>query len=332
MRNKTILIITDNLRDQINGVVTTFTNIQTLATGDGYDIVYIDPGQFPHCSALGYPEVKISWPRGIGSKIQTADPDYVHIATEGPIGLAARIWLDQQGWRYNTSYHTKYPEFLKKIYHIPESWTYAYVRWFHKHSGRVLTTTQGMAEELEQNGFQKVIPWTRGVNRDNLQPSKHRSKNAKPVLLSVGRISKEKGLDDLIPLQDRYQIIIVGDGPYRAELESKMPGAEFVGYKSGSDLADYYQQADVFLFPSRTDTFGLVMIEAMSLGTPVAAYPVRGPLDVIEQAVTGTMSEDLSLAVEGALKLDRSRVKTASQKWTWEECWRIFKNNLVEII
>jgi glycosyltransferase involved in cell wall biosynthesis len=187
-----------------------------------------------------------------------------------------------------------------------------------------------MVEDLEANGFEKVIPWTRGVNRDNLTPTKDRIINRDPVLVSVGRISKEKGLDDLIPLQWEFDIIIVGDGPYREELQRRMPSAEFVGYKSGSELADYYQQADVFVFSSRTDTFGLVMIEAMSLGTPVAAYPVRGPLDVIEQEVTGIMDNNLYLAVKAALELDRTRVQTASQKWTWDECWRIFRENLID--
>jgi glycosyltransferase involved in cell wall biosynthesis len=327
--SKTILIITDNLPEQVNGVVTTFKNIEALASSDGYDIVYLDPRQFRYCSAIGYPEVKISWPWRIGSKIQKINPDYVHIATEGPIGLAARIWLDQQGWQYNTSYHTKFPEFLNEIYKIPVSWTYAYVRWFHKHSGKVLTTTRGMAEDLEAHGFKNVIPWTRGVNREELKPSKARTANRDITLLSVGRVSKEKGLDDLIPLQWEFDIIIVGDGPYREELQNKMRNAQFVGYKSGSELADYYQQADVFLFPSRTDTFGLVMIEAMSLGTPVAAYPVRGPLDVIEPTVTGIMNDNLYLAVKDALELDRVKVKKASQVWTWEACWAIFKANLI---
>jgi glycosyltransferase involved in cell wall biosynthesis len=329
--SKTILIITDNLPEQINGVVTTFTNIQALAASDGYDIVYLDPRQFPHCNALGYPEVKISWPWRIGSKIQKINPDYVHIATEGPLGLAARLWLDRQGWNYNTSYHTKFPEFLNEMYRIPVSWTYWYVRWFHKHSGRVLTTTKGMVEDLESNGFTNVIPWTRGVNRENLKPTKTRTANRDITLLSVGRVSKEKGLDDLIPLQWEFDIVIVGDGPYREELENKMRNAQFVGYKSGSELADYYQQADVFVFPSKTDTFGLVMIEAMSVGTPVAAYPVRGPLDVIEPGVTGTMNDNLYLAVTSALELDRAKVKKASQVWTWEACWTIFKNNLIRV-
>jgi glycosyltransferase involved in cell wall biosynthesis len=217
------------------------------------------------------------------------------------------------------------------MYKIPVSWTYWYVRWFHKHSGRVLTTTKGMVEDLEANGFVNVIPWTRGVNRENLKPTKTRTANRDITLLSVGRVSKEKGLDDLIPLQWEFDIVIVGDGPYREELQSKMRNAQFVGYKSGSELADYYQQADVFVFPSKTDTFGLVMIEAMSVGTPVAAYPVRGPLDVIEPGVTGVMDDNLYLAVKSALALDRDKVKKASSVWTWEACWKIFRDNLIRV-
>jgi len=331
MREKTILVITDNLQDQINGVVTTFKNIEALAVLDGYRILYLDPGQFLHFSCPGYPEVKLSIPWKIGQKIEALAPDHIHIATEGPIGLCARLYLDKCGRRYNTSYHTKFPEFIKEIYHIPQSWTYAYVRWFHKHSGRVLTTTKGMVEDLEQHGFKDVIPWTRGVNRDNLKPTKERTLNREPVLLSVGRVSKEKGLEDLVSLQWEFDIVVVGDGPYRAELEKRMTSAEFVGYKTGSELADYYQQADVFVFPSKTDTFGLVMIEAMSLGTPVAAYPVRGPLDVIEQGVNGVMDNNLYLAVKAALELDRSTVKAAAAKWTWENCWQIFRDNLIDM-
>jgi len=150
---KKILVVTDNLRTQVNGVVTTFKNIESYASNDGFSIVYLDPGQFPHCDAPGYPEVKLSWPCHIGKKIQAIDPDHIHIATEGPLGFAARIYCDTHGLKYNTSYHTKFPEYLKKMYHIPESITYRYMRWFHKHSGRVLTTTQTMVNDLRSHGF-----------------------------------------------------------------------------------------------------------------------------------------------------------------------------------
>ena len=331
---KKILVVTDNLREQVNGVVTTFKNIESHALADGFDVVYLDPGQFPHCDAPGYPEVKLSWPRHIGQKIKALDPQHIHIATEGPLGLAARIWCDRNGVKYNTSYHTKFPEFLKKMYHIPESITYRYMRWFHKHSGRVLTTTQTMVDDLRHRGFRGYIkPWTRGVDRDVFTSSlRGETVAGRPILLSVGRISKEKGLDDFCQLDyPGATKIIVGDGPYRKELESKYPDVIFAGAKFGRELALYYANADVFVFTSRTDTFGIVIIESLACGTPVAAYPVPGPKDILENGVTGHMSEDLKRSIDACLGIPRTRVESASQKWSWANCWDIFKRNLVRL-
>lgn len=319
--------MTDNLPDQINGVVTTFKNLEDYATRDGYRIVYLDPRKFHHFNALGYPEVKISIPIGIGKAIEAIHADHIHIATEGPIGLAARLYLDRKKIRYNTSYHTKFPEFLKQIYGIPTSWTYRYVRWFHKHSGIVLTTTKTMVNDLRANGFDgDIIPWTRGVNRNNLQSNQSRTKSKIPRVLYVGRVSREKNLDALCKLTD-YYIRIVGDGPDRARLEKTYPHVKFLGYKSGTELANEYHSADVFAFPSKTDTFGIVIIEALSLGTPVAAYPVPGPIDILTPE-NGVMDKDLKTAINSALSLPRERVKKSSEVWTWEECWNIFKRNL----
>jgi glycosyltransferase involved in cell wall biosynthesis len=331
MRKK-ILVVTDNLRAQVNGVATTFKNIENYAMADGFGIVYLDPGQFAYCDAPGYPEVKLSWPWGIGKKIQTINPDHIHIATEGPIGLAARVYCDLNGIRYNTSYHTKFPEFLKKMYKIPECVTYAYMRWFHKHSGRVLTTTDTMVAELQSHGFNGDIkPWTRGVDR-GIFTSNLRGKTAsKPILLSVGRVSKEKGLDDFCKLDYPNAVkIVVGDGPYKAELEKKYPDVLFTGAKFGHDLALYYANADVFVFTSRADTFGIVIIEALACGTPVAAYPVPGPIDILENGVTGFMSSNLKNNIDNCLNLDRKAVEQASQKWSWSNCWNIFRNNLID--
>jgi glycosyltransferase involved in cell wall biosynthesis len=331
MRKK-ILIITDNLRDQVNGVVTTFKNIESLASSDGYDIVYIDPRQFRYCDCPGYPDVKLSWPWGIGKKIEKVDADYIHIATEGPLGFAARCYLDFKGQRYNTSYHTKFPEFLKELYNIPTSITYWYVRWFHKHSGKVLTTTQTMVDDLRSHGFEgDVISWTRGVNRNIFQSSLRKEKlTGRPILLSVGRVSKEKGLDDFCNLDyPGATKVVVGDGPYKEELEARYPEVCFAGAKFGTELAEYYASADVFVFTSRTDTFGIVIIESLACGTPVAAYPVPGPIDILDLGITGHMSDDLKDSIDLCLTYSRERVEHASQKWTWDICWEIFKNNLV---
>jgi glycosyltransferase involved in cell wall biosynthesis len=326
-----ILIVTDNTQEQINGVVTTFKNLESHAVGNGYDVVYLDPGQFPHTDCLGYPEVKLSWPWGISKKIKEIQPEFIHIATEGPVGLFARWWCERNGYNYNTSYHTDFPKFLKTMYGIPPSWTYAYLRWFHKNSHRVLVTTETIHKDLQSHGFKNLTVWTRGVDR-SIEPNVIRNNDKHlPIVLCVGRVSPEKGLDQLVEIQNRYFLIIVGDGPYREEAQRLLPNALFLGYKQGQDLVNQYYNADVFVFPSRADTFGLVMIEAMAQGTPVAAFPVQGPIDVVEQGINGWLDNNLTTAVEHCLQLDRNKVQQASQCWTWEACWNIFERNLISV-
>jgi glycosyltransferase involved in cell wall biosynthesis len=330
---KTILIITDNLPEQINGVVTTYKNIQARAILDGYNVILLTPMEFVHVSCPGYSEVKISFPWQIGKKIRKVAPDYIHIATEGPLGLYARFYLDKHHRKYNTAYHTKFPEGLKKVLGIPESITWKYVRWFHKHSGRVLTTTDSMVKELKDNGFWGDIKsWTRGVDRNIFNISCRNSKSNEVVLLCVCRLSPEKNLDAFCSLDyPNTRKILVGDGPARARLEKLYPDVEFVGFKTGKELAKYYANADVFVFPSKWETFGIVMIEAMACGTPVAAYPVQGPLDVIDQGVTGFVNEDLTSAISSCLQLDRDRVLKGSQRWSWDNAWKIFRDSLTPL-
>jgi glycosyltransferase involved in cell wall biosynthesis len=332
MKRKTILIITDNLKDQINGVVTTYKNIEACAVLDDYRVVYITPGDFGHFDCPGYNEVKIAYPRKMGKKIKEICPDYIHIATEGPLGVWARKYLSKHNIRHNTAYHTKFPEGLKKLFGIPEFLTWHFVRWFHKHSGKVLTTTDSMVRELRAHGFTgEVISWTRGVDRDIFRPGQ-REPNPKYVLVCVSRVSKEKNLEDFFKLDyPGAHKIMVGDGPMLEKYKKQYPDVEFVGFKTGHDLAHYYQMADVFVFPSRWETFGIVMIEAMACGTPVAAYPCQGPEDVVEQGVTGFMEENLATAVHRCLGLNRDTVLAGSQKWSWQRAWEIFRNNLLSM-
>jgi glycosyltransferase involved in cell wall biosynthesis len=333
--SKTILIITDNLPEQINGVVTTYKNIEACAILDGYNVVYITPRDFRYFDCPGYNEVKIAYPRAMGKKIEEIGADYIHIATEGPIGLSARKYLSKHNLRYNTAYHTKFPEGLRALFGIPEAITWPLIRWFHKHSGKVLTTTDTMVEELQAHGFDdNVISWTRGVDREIFNPGTRReySTDAKyPILVCVARVSKEKNLEDFFKLDyPNARKIMVGDGPMLEEYKDNYPNVEFVGAKRGIELGDYYRQADVFVFPSCWETFGIVMIEAMACGTPVAAYPVQGPEDVIDEGVTGCMNSDLKQAVKDALMLNRHSVWEGSHRWSWEKAWEIFRNNLVE--
>jgi glycosyltransferase involved in cell wall biosynthesis len=328
---KTILIITDNLPEQINGVVTTYTNIEACAILDGYRIVYITPRDFRHFDCPGYNEVKIAITWQMGKKIEAAGADYYHIATEGPIGLCARKYLSKRGIRYNTAYHTKFPEGLRALFGIPESLTWPLVRWFHKHSGKVLTTTETMVSELKAHGFDgDVIPWTRGVDRAIFNPSQRTGTVVNgPILVCVSRVSKEKNLQAFFDMPYPGIKLMVGDGPMLEQYRAQYPDVKFVGAKRGVELAKYFAMADVFVFPSRWETFGLVMIEAMACGTPVAAYPCQGPLDVVDEGVTGCLRDDLADAVTAALALDRAGVLEGSARWTWERAWHIFRDNLV---
>lgn len=330
MRKKTILIITDNLPEQINGVVTTYKNIEICAVRDGYRVVYLTPGDFRYFNCPGYNEVKIAFAWQISKKIEAIRPDYIHIATEGPVGLCARKHLSKYRIGYTTAYHTRLPEGLRKLFGIPEFITWPLVRWFHKNSGKVLTTTNTMVKELQNHGFNgEVISWTRGVDRTIFKPE---TKIPQPTykLLCVSRVSKEKNLEEFFKLEfPNARKIMVGDGPMREEYEQKYPNVQFVGYKTGKDLAEYYQQADVFVFPSQWETFGIVMIEAMACGTPVAAYPCNGPSDVVDHNITGFLANNLHYAISQCLIMDRNKVHHGSQRWCWDEAWDIFRNNLV---
>ena len=246
---KKILIITDNLPNQINGVVTTYKNIEAHAILDGYDFVYLNPGDFSYVNCPGYNEVKIAYPRAMGKKIKEICPTYIHIATEGPLGLCARQYLDKRGLRYNTAYHTKFPEGIKKLTGVPEFITWAYVRWFHKHSGKVLTTTETMVRELQSHGFKgEIVPWTRGVDRAIFSPT-HRQTTVNRYILCVSRVSKEKNLEKFLEMDyPGYLKIMVGDGPMLETYRRQYPDVHFTGFKTGVDLARYYANAEVFVF------------------------------------------------------------------------------------
>jgi len=330
---KTILIITDNLPDQINGVVTTYKNIEACAVLDGYNVVVLHPGWFSYIDCPGYNEVKIAYPRNMGKKIASVNPDYIHIATEGPLGMWARAYLSLANIPHNTAYHTKFPEGLRKLFGVPESLTWRFVRWFHKHSGKVLTTTDSMVKELQAHGFSgEVIPWTRGVDREIFTPDLRETVPAK-YLLCVSRVSKEKNLEKFFELDyPGYLKIMVGDGPMLEKYKKQYPDVHFTGFKTGVDLAKYYANAEVFVFPSMWETFGIVMIEAMACGTPVAAYNCQGPADVIDQGMTGFMVEEregLQVAIDKCLQISRDDVHRVGQRWTWERAWEIFRDNLI---
>jgi glycosyltransferase involved in cell wall biosynthesis len=294
--------------------------------------VVLHPGRFGYIDCPGYNEVKIAYPRALGKKIEEINPDHIHIATEGPLGLWARKYLSLCNYRYNTAYHTKFPEGLKKLFGIPEMITWPLVRWFHKHSGKVLTTTESMVKELQAHGFGgEIISWTRGVDRKIFHTG-HRVETTEPYILCVSRVSKEKNLESFFELDfPGYLKVMVGDGPMLETYKKQYPNVHFTGFKTGVDLAQYYANAEVFVFPSQWETFGIVMIEAMACGTPVAAYPVQGPQDVIDEGITGFMDKDLATAAHRCLGLNRNTVLEGSKRWSWEKAWEIFRDNLVPV-
>jgi glycosyltransferase involved in cell wall biosynthesis len=334
--NKRLTIVTDSWLPSVNGVITTLKNTIKEAEQDGWTVTVIHPGMFKSWLAPGSHDVMLSIPFGMGKKIAETKPDHIHIAVEGPLGIAAVSYCKKKKIKYTTAYHTKWPEFLNHIYKVPTSITVKALRWFHKGSERVLTTTQTMVDELRDQGISdKGVAWTRGVNADVYADPRYEwyswRDNQQVKLVSVGRISKEKNLDAFCKLDPNYyDLTVVGDGPYLEELKENYPHVKFVGMKHGKELAQYYRDAEVMVFTSKTDTFGLVMIESMYMGTPVAAFPVPGPIDVIKQNVTGFCDDDLKRAIGKCLAMDRKKVaNTARKQWTWRKAWEIMRNNLV---
>lgn len=326
-----ILIVTDAWR-QVNGVVTTLENLNRTLTDMGHDVDFLNYDDADYtCSMPFYPEVKLAYVKQYVIKRKVDWADAVHIATpEGPIGFRTLRYCVKNQIPFTTGYHTKWPEFVRARLPIPTNVTYAYMRWLHKHSKNILVPTQTVVDELSKKGFKNLSVWTRGVDRTIFNSESRTTLNCgRPFLLCVTRVSHEKGLDDFCKIDyPGATLMIVGDGPYRKELEAKYPNVIFTGVKRGQSLAEFYANADVFVFPSKADTFGVVMIESMACGTPVAAYPVTGPTDVIEQGVTGYMDNNLVVAIKKCLELNRQHVHYNSLKWTWLNCATQFIESL----
>jgi len=329
-----IAIITDTYPEQINGVVTTLRNVSAELRNTGHEVVTIDPSCFKTVSCPGYPEIKLAWNTlwGLPKILKEMKADCYHIATEGPIGLTARLYLAINGIAHSTSYHTKFPEYLAKRYPIPLWLSYAYFRWFHYRAKHVLVTTKNMYDELSDRGFRNLIVWSRGVDMTTYSPSHEVDLGyARPIHINVGRVSVEKGLEDFLSLDLPGTKLIVGDGPELMKLKEKYPDVVFVGMKTGHELATYYASSDVFVFPSKTDTFGVVMLEAMASGLPIAAYPVTGPIDVVENGMNGYLNENLNLAIAQCYSIPKSTCVEQSKKFTWSECTKVFLQHLVRV-
>jgi glycosyltransferase involved in cell wall biosynthesis len=326
-----MLIVTDTFK-QVNGVSTTYKNLKKVAKLRGQDFRVIHPSLFNSIPMPFYPEIQLSiQPIRLWRTLNRIKPNQIHIATEGIMGLVARSWCQWHQKPFTTSYHTRFPEYLQVMFRIPLTITYCYMRQFHAPAKATFVTTETVKSELAARGFEHLVVWTRGVADQLISKRIDKvtaNRSGKLRVLNVGRVSQEKNLDSLCMHEDAFDITIVGDGPYLAQLKAKYKRVDFVGYKFGEELADIYAKHDVFAFPSLTDTFGIVMIEAMCNGLPVAGYNIAGPKDVVEQGVTGMISNDLYTSITHCQTLDRQVIKASStQKWSWNTCFDIFKHH-----
>src|ERR1700761_8966669 len=326
-----ILIATDAWHPQVNGVVRTLTSLQRAATSLGGEIQFLTPEGFPSMELPTYPGLRVAWTnrREIARRIEAANPEAIHIATEGPIGWWVRAYCRRRGLAFTTSYTTRFPEYVSVRTGIPLSWGYAVMRHFHNAAATTMVATNSLRQELIQRGFTKTGPWTRGVDTKLFHPDNPAKLDLpRPIFMTVGRVAVEKNLEAFLSLDLPGTKVVVGAGPAKAELERRFPDAKFLGEKKGEDLTSHVAAADVFVFPSLTDTFGVVQLEALACGTPVAAFPVTGPLDVIADHPVGALDKDLRAAALRALTMSRETCRAFALERSWEKCARQFIGNL----
>jgi glycosyltransferase involved in cell wall biosynthesis len=329
-----IILVTDAWHPQVNGVVHTWSYIQRELDQLGHELHVIHPAGSRGVRVPGEPHLLLSteptrhFRRLLGSRLPAA----LHIATEGPLGWAARAMARAAGWPFTTSYHTRFPEYLKARFGLPTPWTYSVLRRFHRDSRAILVPTEAMRGELQRAGFERTRVWGRGVDSLRFAPGPRDALDLpRPILLYTGRVAPEKNLEAFAALDLPGSRVVVGEGPELGRLRARYPGVHWLGGQPHDSLARYYRAADVFVFPSRTDTFGLVMLEAMACGCPVAAYPVTGPIDVVTAGVSGAMDDDLRQACLRALELPRAQVREAALQRSWLPIARDLLSVLVPI-
>jgi glycosyltransferase involved in cell wall biosynthesis len=322
-----IVIVTDAWNPQVNGVVRTLKQTRKCLEQLGHEVHLITPELFKTIPCPSYPSIPLSlFPgRKVAKLLNDHNANAIHIATEGPLGMAARRWCLRNRIQFTTSYHTQFPEYVRLRAPIPLSWTYAWLRRFHGRAVHTLVPTESQRQRLLQRGFKHVEVWGRGVDTDIFTPENPQQLDLPgPVLLNMGRVAVEKNIEAFLDLNVPGSKVVVGDGPDLEQLRQAYPDVLFTGAKFGRELASYVAAADVFVFPSRTDTFGLVLLEAMACGVPVAAYPVTGPADVVQEGITGSLSDNLAEAVEKALGLNSQDCIDYARKNSWLACSEVF--------
>ncbi|VFU08237.1 glycosyltransferase family 4 protein [Methylocella tundrae] len=327
-----ILIATDAWKPQVNGVVRSLESVAKALREFGAEIEFLTPQGFASIPLPTYSEIKLAFAsaRAIRKRLDGAPIDHIHIATEGPVGYAARRYCLQGNRPFTTSYHTRFPEYIAARTRLPEAITYAVLRRFHNAGSGVMVSTASIASDLQSRGFERLMHWSRGVDHSQFTPAKALKLDLpRPIFLYAGRLAPEKNVESFLALDLPGSKVIVGDGPSRRALESAYPDAHFVGAKTSDALAVHYASSDVFVFPSRTDTFGMVLLEALSCGLPVAALPVAGPLDVIGDSGAGILDEDLRGACLRALDIPREKARAHALTFTWANSARQFLDNIL---
>jgi glycosyltransferase involved in cell wall biosynthesis len=315
-----ILIVTDAWEPQVNGVVRTLKMTRRELEIMGHQVEFLSPLEFRSFPCPTYPEISLAFctPKQLARRIEAIKPDSLHIATEGPLGWMARSFALKHGWPFTTAYHSRFPEYVHARFRIPLNWSYALLRKFHNAANFTVTPTPAIVNDLKKRGFSNPRLWSRGVDFQIFQAAGPRiERSASPVFLHVGRLAIEKNVEAFLALDLPGEKWVAGDGPERARLQKKYPHVRWFGVLDGQSLASVYRSADVFVFPSLTDTFGLVMLEAMACGTPVAAYPVPGPIDVVQTGVSGVLHADLRQACMQALAMDRDAVVKHACGFNW---------------
>ncbi len=326
-----VLIASDAWRPQINGVVRSLEHMAELAPGFGAEVTFLTPERFCSIALPTYPEIRLAMPAPgqIRRLLEATKPTHIHIATEGPLGLATRRACLRDERAFTTSYHTRFPEYLSARCLVPKSLAYRALRAFHNGGRGVMVSTTSLEAELAARGFRNLLRWTRGVDTALFRPRRERIIDAPgPLFLYVGRLAVEKNVEAFLSLHLPGTKIVVGDGPARTTLERKYPDARFLGTQTGEALACIYASADVFVFPSLTDTFGIVLLEALASGLPIAAFPVSGPADVIGGSGCGVLFSDLREAALAALRIPRANCRAHGETFTWSESARQFFGNI----
>jgi glycosyltransferase involved in cell wall biosynthesis len=327
-----IALVSDAWTPQVNGVVRTLTELMHELTRRQYTVTRITPDLFRTLPCPTYPEIRLALrPCGrVAELIETARPDAIHITTEGPLGFAARRYCLRHGYGFTTAFHTRFPEYVAARFSVPPAWSYAVMRRFHAPSKGVMVATDTVRRELAARGFDNLRRWSRGVDAELYDPALRDDFLGlpRPIFLSVGRVAIEKNFSAFLALDLPGSKVVIGDGPMLEDLKRRHPEAHFLGKREGRELAQLYASADVFVFPSRTDTFGLVLLEALASGLPVAAYPVPGPLDVIGTSGAGVLDEDLRRAALAALEIPREHCREHALRYTWSASTDQFVANL----